>query len=380
MKLQRRNGLRPQLSFYLFWFVLSLLLFSAGCVISPRRLPGDISPNASGGGSTAPTPNPTPIANPTPTPTSNPQGLIYATNESGNAIVRFSNGFTANGDQTPATVISGANTHLNKPEYLALDAAADRLFVANLAGSSILVFDQISTKTGDAPPSREITGPTTNLIQPVDLAYDKGRDILYVADGPDILVFNSASTANGDTASARDIQPGFSVSAIFVDSANDRLYAADSTGNAINVYDSASILDGSAAVSRTLVGAHTALAFPSGILVDSAGELIVSNATSNEITIYANADTISGDTAPSATIVGTATQVKNPSQIALNSSTAAGELYVANPFTGNISIFSGYAGAVGNVTPARNIAGTSTTLTSSGGSATVRGVAIDSSR
>ncbi|HKW76979.1 MAG TPA: beta-propeller fold lactonase family protein, partial [Terriglobales bacterium] len=357
-----------------------LLLFSAGCVISPRRLPGDVDPNAPGGGSTSTAPAPSPAPSPSPTPSGSPQGLIYATNESGNAIVCFSNGFTANGDQIPATVISGANTHLNKPEYLALDATADRLFVANLGGSSILVFDQISTKTGDAPPSREITGPTTNLIQPVDLAYDKARDMLYVADGPDILVFNSASTANGDAPSTRDIQPGFAVSAIFIDSANDRLYAADSTGNAINMYDSASTLGATPAVNRSLVGAHTGLAFPSGILVDSAGNLIVSNATANEITIYDNAATISGDTAPSTTIVGAGTQVKNPSQIALNTSTAAGELLVTNPFTGNIAIFVGYAGANGDVTPSRDIAGASTTLTPTGGNATVRGVAIDNSR
>jgi hypothetical protein len=114
--------------------------------------------------------------------------------------------------------------------------------------------------------------------------------------------------------------------------------------------------------------------------VDSADKLIVSNATSNEITIYDNASIISGDTAPSATIIGVGTQLRNPSQIALNTSIAAGELLVANPFAGNIAIFVGYAGANGNAAPSRDIAGSNTTLTPPGGSATVRGVAFDNSR
>lgn len=356
MKLHRRNGFVPQsLNLCLSALLLGLLFLSAGC-----------------GSSAAPTPSPTP------TPTLAPQGKLYASNESGNAIVRFDNAFTATGNIAPAAAISGAATHLNSPEHILLDTTADRLFVANLGASSIIVFDQISTKNGNIAPSREITGPTTNLISPVDLAYDKARDMLYVADGPDILVFNSASTATGDVAPARDIQPGVSVSAIFLDS-GDRLYAADAAGNAINVYDGASTLNNIVTANRSLSGATTSLSQPAGILVDSGGKLIVSNAGLDEITVYGSAATVTGNIAPSASIVGASTKLNVPSQMALNPGAASGELYVANPFSGDLTVFTGYTTASGNVAPARNISGATTTLVSSG-TATARGVALDSTR
>ena len=343
----------PQsLNLCLFGILLGLMIMSAGC----------------GSSSSAPSPVPTPV----------PQGQLYVSNESANAIVRFNKAFTTTGNIAPAATISGPTTHLNSPEYLALDAAADRLFVANLGGSSILVFDQASTKTGDIAPSREITGPTTGLISPVDLAYDKARDMLYVADGPDILVFNSASTANGDVAPARDIQPGFSVSAIFLDS-GDRLYAADPGANAINVYDGASALNNVVTANRSLSGATTSLSQPSGILVDSLGKLIISNAGTNEITVYDNAATLNGDVAFSAAIVGASTALNVPAQMVLNPGATSGELYVANAFSGDIPIFTGYAAASGNVLPARNISGSATTLVSSG-TATARGIALDPTR
>jgi hypothetical protein len=356
MKLHRRNGLVPQsLILCLSALLLGLVVLSTGCGGSGLNL------------------------TPPPTPTPAPLGKLYISNESANAIVRFDSALTATGDLAPSATIMGPTTQLTSPEHILLDTAADRLFVANLGASSILVFDQISTKNGDTAPNRVITGAATNLINPVDLAYDKTRDMLYVADGLDILVFNSASTANGDVASARDILPGFSVSAIFLDS-GDRLYAADAANNAINVYDGASTLNNAATANRVLSGASTSLSQPAGILVDSAGRLIVSNAGANAITTYNNASVVNGNVAPSTAIVGVATKLNFPSQMALNPASTAGELYVTNSFSGEIPVFAGYAAANGNVGPTRDIAGPATTLTSSGTTATARGIALDSTR
>ena len=47
-------------------------------------------------------------------------------------------------------------------------------------------------------PSRIIAGAATNLITPTDVALDKVRNLLYVADDVDIHVFASASTVNGN--------------------------------------------------------------------------------------------------------------------------------------------------------------------------------------
>src|SRR5689334_3404355 len=200
-----------------FFTAIFVLFLMVGCVISPRRTLG-------GGGGT-PTPTPSPTATPTPNPAAT--GKLYVSNSGGNSILRFDNAFTANGDATPAATISGATTTLNSPSFMTLDAAADRLYVANTGDLSVVIFDGVSTKTGNVniAPTRTIFGV---LTQPTDVALDKGRDLLYVADDIDIFVFTSASAAstNGNVPFARDISPGFSVSAMFLDATNNRLFVA----------------------------------------------------------------------------------------------------------------------------------------------------------
>jgi hypothetical protein len=358
-------------NFMLGWLFASCLVFFliiSGCVISPRR--------TLGGGGATPTPTPNPTGTPTPTPSTTPQGKLYVSNASTNSIVRFDQAFTASGNIVPGAVIRGTKTSLNAPDFIFLDAAADRLFVANNADISILIFDNISTKTGDVLPERLISGSNTTLSTPTDVSVDKGRDLLYVADDLDIHVFASASTATGNIAPARNLSPGFSVSAIFIDGANDRLYAASQAGNAITVYDSASTLaSGPITASRTIQGAATHLAGPSGIQLDGAGKLVVSNATTPSITIYNNAAVANGNVAPAAEITGTSTGFGVPQQIAVDT-TGTGTLYNADSVANRVAIYSNLSAAAGNIAPNRAIVGPGTTLT--GGQPT--GVAIDTTR
>src|SRR5690348_10418687 len=162
--------------------IVSVLAAMSGCVISPRR---------SGGGSTSPTP--TPMVTPVPGAT----GKLYVSNQNGNSILRFDNALTTTGDTQPNATIIGSGTGLNQPQFMALDPAADRLFVANPGGSSVLVWDAVSTVNGNTPPTRTISGLNTGLIAPVAVALDVTRDLLYVADPSqgDVLVFSPASTA-----------------------------------------------------------------------------------------------------------------------------------------------------------------------------------------
>src|SRR6476660_4104523 len=96
------------------------LLLTVGCVISPRRTLG-----GGGGG----TPTPTPTASPTPTPNPAATGKLYVMDTNSNTLLRFDNAFTVINNATPAATIVGANTTLNFPNYIALDTAADRLYV-----------------------------------------------------------------------------------------------------------------------------------------------------------------------------------------------------------------------------------------------------------
>jgi hypothetical protein len=363
MKMFRRNqGPRPRrMNVFGFAVLICLLAFSAGCVISPRRIVG---------GGTGGTGSPTP----TPTPTSGAQGKLYVANPSTNSVVRFDSAAKANGNQAPAATISGSLTQLSFPQHIFVDAAADRLFVANQGGTSVLVFDAISTKTGNVAPARSISGASTGIILPTDLAVDSGKNLLYVADGRDILVFGAASTVSGNTAFTHDIQVGFVVAALFLDATNDRLFLADSAANAINIYDNASTLNSKVVPSRALTGAATQLSAPSGVAVDALNRLIVSNASSNSILVFVNAGAINANTPPSAVISGANTTLSGPAQIAVNRSTTLVELFVANPNGPNVPIFSNLGGTAGNIAPSRNISGAATTLALPGG------ITLDSTR
>src|SRR4029077_13313167 len=172
------------------------LLVLAGCVISPRRTLG-------GGGT--PTPTPTPTSTPPPTPGATPAGKLYVSNSGANSILRFDQALTASGNVPPGATISGANTTLNAPAYITLDATADRLFVSNRTNASVLIFDNISTKNGNVAPERILAGANTTMAAPTDVALDKARSLLYVADDIEIHVFSSASTATGNIAPARSL-------------------------------------------------------------------------------------------------------------------------------------------------------------------------------
>ena len=334
-----------------------LVLFLAGCVISPRRTP--ITGGGGGGGGAT--------------------GKLYVTNDAANSILRFDSAFTATGNVTPGAVISGASTQLSNPQYITLDASSNRLFVANANGSSILIFDSVSTVSGNAAPTRVIR--SSSLATPTDVALDKGRDLLYVADTNSVLVFASASTANGTTVPVRTIQPGFTPGALFIDAANDRLFAADPVSNSINIFDGASTLNGLVLVTRRLVGSNTQLAQPFGLEIDTAGRLVVANFAPPSITIYANAATTNGNIAPVTTISGRNTTLAGPTQITLNTVPSGGELFVADPFGGDVSVFGTIGTLTGNqnIAPKRSITGPNTTLTGTS-SATARGVAIDTTR
>jgi sugar lactone lactonase YvrE len=354
------------------------LLLIVGCVISPRRTVG---------GGTGGTPTPTPTATPTPNPAA--AGKLYVLDTNANSIFRYDNAFTVNGNPTPAATIVGLNTTLNFPGFITLDAAADRLYVANTSDVSVLIFDNISTKSGtvNLTPSRTIFGAATTLASPADVSFDRVRNELYVLDDPKILVFGSASLATGGNVSpTRSLSTAFTLgaSAIFLDAANDRLFAADADG-AIAIYDNASTLPtGAINPSRTITGAATQLGNPDGIQIDGLGRLVISNAGNSvasipaSITIYSSAAIANGgNVAPVAQIAGTNTGFSTPSQIVIDPS-GNGTVYLADPGAARVAVYANMNTANGNINtaPNRSISGASTGLTPGG----PLGVAIDNTR
>lgn len=342
--------------------VLGLLLVMTGCV-SPRRTVG------SGGGG--------------PGPGVGGVGRIYVSNTANNSIVRFDSALTVNGNATPGATITGALTQLSSPQYLFLDVANNRLFVANQAGSSVLVFDSANTKTGNIAPDRTISGANTQLASPTDVALDRTRNLLYVADGTNIQVFSNASAASGNATPLHSLALGFVASALFVDSASDRLFVADTTINAVHVFDAASTQNNIVTANRSISGINTQLNQPMGLQIDNAGRLIVSNSNTPGITIYSAAATATGDLTPVATITGTSTGLGGPTQMVLNNASTTGDLYIADGTAASVLIFANVGTANGNITPTRTINGANTGLARSGGglgALTARGIALDTSR
>jgi hypothetical protein len=331
-----------------------LLILVNGCVISPRR--GGSSPG-SGAGS------------------------VYVSNTSTNTVLRFGNASGVNGNATPSASIVGSATQLSAPQYLAVDTTNDRLFVANQGTSAILIFEHASTKSGNVVPDRIISGANTLLVSPADVQLDATRDLLYVADGAQVLVFSSASTVSGNVAPARNISTGFTIAALLIDSAGDRIFLANSSSNAVNVYDSASTLNNVVSANRILSGSQTQLSAPSGLQIDGSGRLVVSDFGSASITIYTGAATVNGNTAPATTINGGNTHLSNPSQIAVVGS--SGELFIADGTAASVVFFNNLSTTTGNATPTNVINGSNTGLARSGGGtgpATAKGIAIDPTR
>jgi sugar lactone lactonase YvrE len=350
------------------------LLLIVGCVISPRRIVG-----GGGGGTPTPTPSPTPTPNPAAT------GKLYVSNGTTSTILRFDNAFTASSNATPAATIVGSNTTLSFPNYIALDPAADRLYVADTSDLSVVIFDQISAHSGtvNLTPTRIIAGNNTTLVSPADLFFDRVRNELYVLDDPNILVFNAAAlSTGGNVAPTRTLTTAFAAgaAAIFVDVANDRLFAADLDG-AIAIYDNASTLPtGAITPSRTIQGASTQLGNPAGIQLDGQGRLVVSNlgtvSVVPSITIYPpSAITAGGNVVPVARISGSTTGFLTPMQIVVDPS-GTGTAYLADANAAKVDVFANLNTATGNILPTRTISGASTGLTAGGPA----GVALDNTR
>ena len=105
--------------------------------------------------------------------------------------------------------IAGPNTKLAQPRGLALDASG-RLIVGNSGTpASITVYPNASTATADVIPVGNITGGSTRLQSPQQIALNRNvsNGELYVADtlAAAILIFTNMSSATGNVAPARVI-------------------------------------------------------------------------------------------------------------------------------------------------------------------------------
>jgi hypothetical protein len=153
-------------------------------------------------------------------------------------------GSTENSNPTPGAtfaitrIIAGSNTQIPVGPgcsgclpSLALDSGRDQLYVST--NTSILVFNNAGTATGNIAPSRTVGGGGTGPSRHLQL--NTATDILYVSTpNGSIFRIDSASAANSTTTASRTFTlpvGGDSVTGIALDATNDVLYVGFSRGS-----------------------------------------------------------------------------------------------------------------------------------------------------
>jgi len=202
-----------------------------------------------------------------------------------------------------------------------------------------------------------------------------------------IFVDNSSYVTAYPTGSSGDVAP----IAVPTNMAAPKGIARDSSGsiyvtnaetNTVTVY--AASANGNVPPIAVIGGSNTLLANPTGIALDVSGKIYVLNSSyysgESSITVYPPLGTSTGilNEAPVASIAGSNTLLDNPTGIALDS---RGDIYAANEFGGpnvphesyDVGMLTAYAaGSNGNVAPIATISGAETGL------AYPAGIALDS--
>jgi len=209
---------------------------------------------------------------------------------------------------------------------------------------------------GDAKPVESISGSSTQLDTPAGIALDADGN-MYVTNFSSDSVTVYAAGANGNAAPIRTITSQFNSvlnlvqpSGIALDSYGN-VYVANQAISTVAVF--AAGANGNVAPIRTISGSNTNLNHPTGIALDAGGNIYVASSVNKSINVYAAG--ANGNVTPTRVISGTATQLLDPVAIVLN----GGNIYVSNfgsgtnAFNGSVTAYA--ADANGNVAPALTI-------------------------
>lgn len=296
------------------------------------------------------------------------------------AVALLSLAACGGGSALPASSASGPNgiesiaqraQNAHKKDPCAKSAC---IYVGNEA-SSITVYP--ATSSGNVPPVQAISGSQTGLDDVWAVAVDASRNV-YSANYRgnfgvgDLTVYAAGSTgdvAPTATVSGRSsVDPLLSPSGIGVDSTGN-IYATGQSSVSISVYAPGS--NGTPAPIQYIQGYQTGLSNPDCLAVAPNGTMYVTNPGNDSVTVYAAG--ANGNVAPIQTIAGTKTGIFTPNCIAVDTK---GTIYVSSSKPGYpsgccVTIYD--KNATGNVRPIRSIKGSKTQIAYPGG------IAVDSS-
>ncbi|MDH5512237.1 MAG: hypothetical protein OEY27_03400 [Gammaproteobacteria bacterium] len=288
---------------------------------------------------------------------------LYVSGNDGDWLLSYNNANTVSGSVPPNRVLTGGSTALNGPRGISVDMARNQIYVANYADHKILVYNNVRTLTGDIAPVRTIAGVLTTLSGPSGLLYDLFNDRLYVANtaGNTILVFDNASTKDGDVPPSRTLEGVATTlnapTAVFVDITRNKMYVINGgtigTGaNSILVFDNATTVTGNTAFARTISGGSTTLNAPGGGALDVFQDrLYVANTGSDSILAFNDISTVSGNKTPDRVLSGVLTVLNEPRDLFFD--LAADRLYVANAGADTVLVFDNASIVTGNRAPNR---------------------------
>jgi DNA-binding beta-propeller fold protein YncE len=212
------------------------------------------------------------------------------------AVLAFHNADTVDGNAAPNRIIQAivpTSLSLNSPSDVFIDSGNDRIYIADVTGSSGVIF--ILDSASVAPTLRKgfsfLPGP------PAAISVDIGRDILYVvpSQGQEIIAYDNISELSS---SQRTITIGSTAGVglvdVKIDPATDTAYAADYDGGRVLVINNVSQKNGTYAPDRTLTG----LTNPNSVFPDVANDrLFVSNrdgATSYSVGVVEEMSSVDG--------------------------------------------------------------------------------------
>jgi hypothetical protein len=230
---------------------------------------------------------------------------------------------------------------------------------------------------GDTPPLSVISGPASQLLQPLGIAVDGVHHEIYVADYYQQTIYVYPSDATGDVTPSRQIilqSAGAVPLHLSVDTINDELvvsvaYPAESgVSFAINVYPREANGDDVAPL-RTIEGDATLLYYGHNIIADPAdNEIIVNSASAGgslgDSGVLTFARDATGDAAPTRVLAGGATNF-GAGSVFLALDADADEIYTDHAGITGWAAFPRTAS--GGPAPSRVVGGTNTGLTFLGG-------------
>jgi hypothetical protein len=211
---------------------------------------------------------------------------VSTSNQSGGvaAIAVFAGASTAAGNIAPTRVITtptNPGRMLNFNHGVVSDTANDRLYVASLRDSSVLVFDGASTVSGSTPPVRWVSGTSTGLggNDPIFMQLDASGDLIVDCRSAALTPttgfievfaashFLSAVAGNINVAPVRTAITGSMTTLagphmIAYEADSDELYVANAFGGDVLVFPSFASAAGNVAPTRVLGGSSTGLSIP----------------------------------------------------------------------------------------------------------------------